>query len=106
MTRRLLGLMAIVAFALLASACSDDAPVEVPSRVGGVLTDIESEGIGDIKAFTVKDGDTTYEILIDSAVDYRFNLGHLQEHLSGSLPVIVEIEERDGALYAQTIEDA
>ena len=93
------------------AACSDDgkgiAPAtDAPGEVTGVLTDIESANIGDVQGFTLKDGDETYEILIDDGVEYEFDLGHLQEHLSGSLPVTVTLEERDGALYALSVDDA
>ena len=95
-------LVAAAAFA----ACSGDAEVEAPGEVTGVIVDIESAGIGDIRGFRLKDGDDTYEVVVDPNAEYEVALGHLQEHLSGSLPVKVELEERDGVLYAETIEDA
>lgn len=112
MTSRPLGplLLALLLTASIA-ACSDDgkgiAPAtNTPGEVTGVLTDIESASVGDVQGFTLKDGDKTYEILIDGDVEYGFDLGHLQEHLSGSLPVTVTLEERDGALYALSVDDA
>ena len=106
LSRTLLSLALVVAL----SACSDDGggvpASDAPGEVTGVLTDIESASIGDVQGFTLKDGNKTYEILIDDEVEYGFDLGHLQEHLSGSLPVRVELEERDGAIYAVTIDDA
>ena len=110
MTSRALSrtLLALV-IALSIGSCSDDGTVpasDAPGEVTGVLTDIESASIGDVQGFTLKDGDKTYEILIDEEVEYGFDLGHLQEHLSGSLPVTVTLEERDGALYALSIDDA
>lgn len=68
--------------------------------------DIEAEGIGDVRSFTVKSGAQTYEILIDPHVDYGFPLGHLNEHRISGDPVRVELVERDGRLYAQSIVDA
>lgn len=101
---RLLALSLMLAASL--AGCSKEESVGAPEQVTGVLTDVDSQGIGDIRGFTLKDGDEVYEIAIDLNVEYDFDLGHLQEHLSGSLPVTVELEERDGVLYAQTIEDA
>ena len=107
-TRPLLSILFGLAIVVTMSGCSGDEKERspVPAKVTGVLTDIESEGIGEVRGFTLKDGDDMYEILIDPEIEYGFDLGHLQEHLSGSLPVTVELEERDGSLYAQTIEDA
>lgn len=95
----------------LGAACGgDDEPAapaeEAPSEVTGVLLDVESEGLGDVQSFTLKDGDETYEIFIAEDVDYGFNLGHLNEHLSTGDPVTVPLEERDGKLYALSIDDA
>lgn len=110
-TRSLSRLLLALMLMLSATACSDDgvgvAPAtEAPGEVTGVVTDIDSASIGDVQGLTLKDGDETYEILIDEEVEYGFDLGHLQEHLSGSLPVTVTLEERDGALYALSIDDA
>lgn len=79
---------------------------EAPEQVTGPIVDIESEGLGDVHSFTVKSGAQTYEILIDPDVDYGFPLGHLNEHRISGDPVSVELVERDGRLYAQTIVDA
>jgi hypothetical protein len=107
MERSALRLVAVaLTLALAGGACSSEEPPDAPDQVTGVLTDVESFGIGDIRGFTIKDGSDTFEINIDPEVEYGFDLGHLQEHLSGSLPVTVELEERDGVLYALSIEDA
>jgi hypothetical protein len=95
---------------LLGVACGGDdgdAPeAEVPSEVTGVILDVESEGVGEVTSFELKDGDETYEIFIADDVDYGFNLGHLSEHLTTGDPVRVPLEERDGKLYALSIDDA
>jgi hypothetical protein len=95
---------------LLGAACGGDdgeaAPREVPDEVTGVLLDVESQGVDDVESFTLKDGDETYEIFIADDVDYGFPLGHLSEHLSTGDPVRVPLEERDGRLYALSIDDA
>lgn len=104
--------------ALLGLACGGDkeepagaggdtvAAEDAPDEVTGVLLDVESEGVGEVTAFTLKDGDDTYEIFIAEDVDYGFNLGHLSEHLTTGDPVRVPLEVRDGKLYALSIDDA
>lgn len=77
----------------------------VPSSVTGVLVDLQSKGLADVRSFTLKSGTNVYEIRIAEDVDYGFALGHLNEHLTSSDPVRVELEERDGRLYALSIED-
>ncbi|MDQ3915542.1 MAG: hypothetical protein M3323_09495 [Actinomycetota bacterium] len=106
----LIALLSCMSF--LGAACDggDDEPAaqeqEVPSEVTGVLLDVDSEGVADVTSFTLKDGDETYEIFIADDVDYGFPLGHLSEHLSTGDPVRVPLEERDGKLYALSIDDA
>jgi hypothetical protein len=95
-----------IAAAMLLGACSGEAGCADAGRRTGVVTDITSEGIGRVESFELKSGDETHEILIDPGVEYDFDLGHLHEHLASSDPVVVDLEERDGALYALTIEDA
>ncbi|MBA2726101.1 MAG: hypothetical protein H0U53_08935 [Actinobacteria bacterium] len=72
----------------------------------GVLIDIDSVTLDEIDGFTLKAGAEQYEVLIADDVDYEFPLGHLHEHLEGSLPVSVTVETRDGELYALSIDDA
>lgn len=100
----------LAALFLFASCGESEAPAgfaEGDSKtVTGVLTDIDSAAIDDINGFTLKDGDEKYEVLIDDEVKYGFALGHLQEHLQDALPVTVEMESRDGQLYALSIADA
>ena len=71
----------------------------------GVVIAIDSESIDEITSFTLKDGDNSYEIFIADDVEYGFPLGHLSEHVQSGGPVAVETEERDGKLYALSIED-
>ena len=92
-------------------ACGGDDPTPTPAasapdQVTGVVIDIVASEIDDIQAFTLKDGDMQYDIFIADDVEYGFPLGHLQEHLQMAEPVTVDLEERDGQLYALTIEDA
>lgn len=103
--------------AMLGAACGGDdegdspggeavASEDAPDEVTGVLLDVQSEGVGEVTSFTLKEGDDTYEIFIADDVNYRFNLGHLSEHLTTGDPVRVPLEVRDGELYALSIDDA
>ncbi|MGH2695185.1 MAG: hypothetical protein ACRDJJ_10295 [Actinomycetota bacterium] len=98
----------VVALCFLASivACGNNNEQEAPSTVTGVVIEVSSAGLGRVESLVVKDGDDTFEILIDPDVDYGFNLDHLHEHRATGDPVRVELDQRDGDLYAQTIEDA
>lgn len=87
---------------LLTAACGGAADKET---VTGIVTEVESTGLNEVESFELKSGDEVRTILIDDSVDYGFPLGHLEEHRVGALPVEVEIEERDGRLYAVTIVD-
>lgn len=102
----------LIAIAAVAGACGgspapeagNDAP---PNPVTGVVTDVESAGIGDVESFTLTVRGRSYEFHIAEDVEYSFELGHLQEHRTSAEPVIVEHEEReDGRRYALSIEDA
>jgi hypothetical protein len=91
--------------AFLMSGCNS-AGDEVPGELTAVIVDIESAGFGEVESFTVKDGDQTYEIFTAEDGDYGFPLGHLHEHLQAAEPVRMDLEERDGRLFALTIDDA
>lgn len=103
--------VALLAIALALSGCGSDPPADPPEEevtgpLEGVIVAIDSAAIDEVTSFTLKDGDRTYEIYIADDVDYGFPLGHMQEHVQTADPVSVDIEERDGKLYALTIEDA
>jgi hypothetical protein len=98
---------------LLLGACGGDedgvatGTDDPPEQVTGVILEVESESLGDVTSFTLKEGDTEYEIFIADDVEYGFALSHLQEHLTSADPVAVDLELReDDRLYALTIEDA
>lgn len=84
----------------------DDSTPQAPSEVTGVIVDIDSAGLGDVRSFELKRRDETFQILIDPEVDYEFDVGHLSEHLAGGQPVRVKVDARDGKLFAQRIDDA
>ena len=94
----------------LTAACSSSPAGErapVPREVTGVIIDVERGDAGAITAFTAReDGGSTYDIHIDPARDYGFDLVHLVEHQTTGDPVIVTTEDRDGTSYAFQIIDA
>lgn len=115
--RKRIAVLLLSSVALFGAACGGDdaeepeaaptvAAEDAPDEVTGVLLDVESEGVDDVTAFTLKEGDDVYEIFIAEDVDYGFPLGHLNEHLTSGDPVRVPVEVRDGKLYALSIDDA
>lgn len=67
---------------------------------------MESSGLTEVESFKVKSNDKTYTILLDSNTDLGFPPAHLNEHRVTGDRVKVEIEERNGDLYALSVEDA
>lgn len=105
MALRLAALL-LAAAALVACRQPGQIGPPAPDRVEGVVIAVDSESLGDVRSFTLKDGDQIYEIHIADDVDYGFALSHLQEHLTSNEPVAVDLEERDDdKLYALSIED-
>ena len=102
---------AVLCSALLLAGCGGDeeptgSNAEPPRELTGVILTIDSEGLGEVNSFELKEGDESYRIFIDPDIDYAFNLGHLNEHLASGQPVHVELDRRGGRLYAQSIADA
>lgn len=93
----------LVALVLVGAGCaSGDEPL--PSELTGLIVAVEGEG-SDVSAFTLEVGLEEFEIRIADDVDYGFDLAHLREHEQQALPVRCNLEERDGELFALTIED-
>jgi hypothetical protein len=103
-------LIAVCLGIFVLSACGNDGVSSnngsSPSELEGPIIDVESAGLGQISAFTLRSQDRTYEIFIAEDVDYSFPLDHLNEHRISGEPVVVELEERGDKLYALSIEDA
>jgi hypothetical protein len=100
----------LVVIAVVAAAASvacaprrDQAP---PDEIVGVVVDVEAEGLGHVTSFDVRSSATAYEIFIDPGTTYGFPPSHLSDHLASSEPVRVGLMERNGRLYATSIEDA
>lgn len=101
----------LVAGLVLAASCSSTPAAEqsppVPDEVTGTITGVERGDAGEIAAFTVSENEgSSYDINIDPARDYGFDLEHLVEHQTTGDPVLVTTEDRDGAAYALEIIDA
>ena len=114
MARRLL--ICVLVAALLVSCGGDGdggagdegTPTDLSTitEMTGVIVAIDSERLGEVESFDLKEGDTITTLYIDPEIEYPFPLGHLHEHLETAQPVRCEVEFRDGKLYAQTIDDA
>ncbi len=102
-------LLLLMLCALLAAACGEDGETEAeqsPSQLTGVIVEIDSDSIEDVNSFVLRAEGQEYTIYIDETVDYGMPMGHLNEHRAGALPVLVDLESRDGKLYALSILDA
>lgn len=88
------------------TGCGNGDDDDTPSGITGPVVDIEAEGLNEVISFEIQSEGTRYQIFVDEDVDYGFPLGHLNEHRITGDPVVVEVTERDGRLYAQSIEDA
>jgi hypothetical protein len=78
-----------------------------PDELTGVVVEVDSRGLGDVRGFTLRSEGETYEISIDP--DQRFDdfpLSHLRDHLASAEPVRVEVEGRSGELFATSLTDA
>ncbi len=95
-----------MALALSLVGCDGAEPSSAPDQVTGVIVEIESVSLEDVESFTLRSEGDVYEILIDPEIEYGFPLSHLNVHRTSAEPVVVELDERDGELYALSIEDA
>jgi hypothetical protein len=131
--RRLLGPALVLLTALLAlvAACSgtpESPPVaaftpppressspgasasfEVPgSPIVGLVTKIDSEGLDQVKGFTLKASngqDLTFVVgTLENAAD--FPPGHLTEHMAAADPVLVYFRVENGAMVVYRLDDA
>ncbi len=96
-----------LALALLVGCGADPEPVPepVPERITGVVTEVRPAS-GPVESFSVRTSDQKYDVSIDPARDYGFDLRHLEEHRDTGDPVVVELEQREGKLSAVSIVDA
>jgi hypothetical protein len=94
---------------LVCSACgggSEPSGGGGQDEITGPVVKVDAKSLGEVTSIELKQGEETFEILIDPEIDYDYNLGHISEHLSSGAPLRVEVEERDGELIATSISDA
>ena len=105
MHRWLVTLVVLAACSPQAAAPPDPSPSPPPDPVTGLVTLVRFSG-DEVRSLEVESEGRTYEILIDPAVDYGFNLRHLEEHRTAGDPVEVDVEVRGNRIYAVSILDA
>jgi hypothetical protein len=94
----------LVCLALIGMAsCSSP---EGSRRLTGVVVEIESSGLARVEQFTLQNGGRRVSILVDEETEFAFTPSHLNEHRATGEPVAVEVERRNGGLYALTVDDA
>ena len=83
-------------------------PSPAPTEVTGIITELSAGADqSDVTALAVETDDgTVFDLLIDPELDYGFDLAHLFEHRDTGDPVRVQVDDRDGTLYALRIDDA
>jgi hypothetical protein len=93
--------LAVVGGVVLARAGADRSET-------GVVVDVESSGLTDVRAFTLRGSDgrqRTFRIgSLENAAE--FPPGHLVEHIASAEPVRVFYREEEGGLIAYRLEDA
>lgn len=98
--------LALSVASLLIGCGGDGTGTKRPAFVEGEITELERTN-GAISALRIRNSDgKTYVVRVAEDVDYGFDLEHLTEHERLHLPVYCDVEERDGRLYARTIDDA
>ena len=102
-----LGVFAVVA-APGACACTPSEPPLPPSPIKGVVVAVDSAGLGDVKAFTLRLPDRTTILLrlgtLENATE--FSPGHLVEHQASSQPILAFYRLVDGKPVVYRLEDA
>jgi hypothetical protein len=101
--RRSYALVALAAIVAVAAGCGGGGGDS--DELTGLIIDVRGRG-DEVRSFTLRSGDRTYELRIAPDVDYGFQLGHLRSHQSSLFPVRCKFERREGRLYALEIVDA
>lgn len=101
---------ALLMASLFVVACGGDdgkdPQAETPSRLTGVITEVDSSGLTDVESFTLSVEGETYKIFLADDIELGFPPAHLNEHKTTGDPVEVDLEDRSGKLYATSIADA
>jgi hypothetical protein len=101
--RRWYALVAIAVIVAGSAGCGGGGDSD--DELTGLIIDVRGRG-NDVRSFTLRSGERTYELRIVPGVDYGFQLGHLRAHQSTLFPVRCKFERRQGRLYAVEIVDA
>jgi hypothetical protein len=98
----------LAALVVAIGGCGTSAPDELISPVEGIVVDVDSAGLDDVNAFTIRmDGGRQVTIvmgLLENATE--FPPAHLGEHLASGDPVRVWFRAEGDDLVAYRIEDA
>ncbi|MDQ3955971.1 MAG: hypothetical protein M3285_10545 [Actinomycetota bacterium] len=107
--------VALLTASVLVVACGDgdgrkpeDQKPEAPppSTLRGVITEVDSSGLTEVKSFTLSVKGEIYKIFLADDIELGFPPAHLNEHKTTGDPVRVDLEGRSGKLYATSIADA
>ena len=90
----------------IAACSSEETPDAGSQSLTGVVVDVDSEGLGDVRRFTLRSEGRNLAVHLDEETDLAFPAGHLNEHLATADPVRVELIRRNGKLFALSIADA
>jgi hypothetical protein len=95
-----------VLLSVAAWGCGGEEESPPPSVLTGVITQVRPATGSNVTGFDLDAAGESYEILIDPARDYGFDLAHLREHQTTGDPVRVRFRQRGEGLYALRIDDA
>ena len=102
--------MAILALVALVAvgACTSGASVDPASPVVGVVIDVDSAGLDDVKGFTLRldDGREIVLVMGDLENPTEFPPAHVGEHLASGVPVSVWFRSEADDPVVYRIEDA
>jgi hypothetical protein len=105
MPMRALAASALIVVSLAGCGGSEPACAD-RTTMTGIILDVESRTLTDVRAFTMRSEGRECEIFIDPDRDYGFALPHLNEHKISADPVTVRVEVRDDELVAVSIDDS
>jgi hypothetical protein len=72
----------------------------------GVVVDVESVGLTEVRSFTVRHRGQDTMVFLDDDTDLGFTPSHLHEHRATGEPVRVETRTQGDRLVATSVEDA
>lgn len=80
----------------------------IGSEVTGVIVDVDSAGLSDVRGFTLRTDDGELLVLSLERLENgaEFPPGHFSEHQATAEPVRVLYNSRGGVLFALRVEDA